>query len=49
MKVYVVFEFPDVTDVDSHEADAEIAILNDVLNGVFKHEGLASYIDEVTE
>jgi len=49
MKVYVVFEFPDVQDIDSQDADNEIAILNDVLNTVFKHEGLASYIDEVTE
>lgn len=49
MKVYVCFEFPDVHDVDSHEADTELAILNDALNVLYKHEGIAGYIDEVTE
>jgi hypothetical protein len=49
MKVHVVFEFPDVTDIDSQDADNEIAILNDALNVMYKHEGIAGYIDEVTE
>jgi len=49
MKVYVIFEFPDVTDIDSQDADNEIAILNDALNVMFRHEGIAGYITEVTE
>jgi len=49
MKVYVVFEFPDVTDIESQDADNTIAILNDALNVMFKHEGIGGYITEVTE
>ena len=48
MKVHVIFEFPDVIDIDSQDADNEIAILNAALNIMYKHEGIAGYIDEVT-
>jgi len=49
MKVHVIFEFPDVTDIDSQDADNEIAILNDALNVMYRFEGISGYIDEVTE
>lgn len=49
MKVHVIFEFPEVRDIESQDADNEIAILNDALNILYRHEGIAGYIDEVTE
>lgn len=49
MKVYVIFEFPEIRDIESPEADNEIAVLNDALNVMFRHEGIAGYITEVTE
>lgn len=49
MKIHVVFEYPDVKDIESDMATFEIALLTDVLNKIFKSEGLEGYIDEVTE
>jgi len=49
MKIHVVFEYPDVKDIESDRATFEIALLTDVLNKIFKSEGLEGYIDEVTE
>jgi hypothetical protein len=49
MKIHVVFEYPDVKDIESDRATFEIAVLTDVLNKIFKSEGLEGYIDEVTE
>ena len=49
MKIHVVFEYPDVKDIESDRATFEIAVLTDVLNNIFKSEGLEGYIDEVTE
>ena len=49
MKVYVVFEFPEIRDIESQEADNEIGILNDALNVLYRHEGIAGSIVEVTE
>jgi len=49
MKVHVIFEFPEVKDIESQDADTEIAILNHALNILYRHEGIAGSIVKVTE
>ena len=44
MKVYVVFDFPEIKDADSEEATFEIDSLSEDINAL----GYEWYIDEVT-
>lgn len=46
MKVYVVFDFPGVTDPNSEEADNIIQCLEDDLNNLFEDSGYIWYIDD---
>ena len=47
MKILVVFDFPNIKDVESNRADFEVALLADVLNNVSKEHGLSCHITEV--
>jgi hypothetical protein len=47
MKIFVVFEFPDIIDVDGQEADSAIDCLEIDLNNLAKDTGYSWYIDEV--
>jgi hypothetical protein len=49
MKVYVVFEYPDIKDSSSPDAANEIDTLNNALNILHRHEGITGSIIRVTE
>lgn len=46
MKVYVVFDFPEISDPNSIEADNIIQCLEDDLNNLFKESDQIWYIDD---
>lgn len=46
MKVYVVFDFPEITDPNSEEADNIIQCLEDDLNDFFIDSSHSWYIDD---
>lgn len=49
MKVYVVFDFPEITDVEGNAADFTIDSLSDDLEIMANTTLYQWYIDEVTE
>ena len=48
MKVRVVFDFPNITDPNSEEADETIEMLQDELKWFSENNTLDWYIDEAT-
>ena len=48
MKVRVVFDFPNITDPNSEEADETIEILQDELKWFSENHALDWYIDDAT-
>jgi len=46
MKVYVVFDFPNIKDVESSEADYIISVLEEALNSMRINDGFVGYVDE---
>jgi hypothetical protein len=49
MKIHVVFEFPNVKDIDSGQADAIIDCLSIDLRKLAEDIGCDWFIDDVTE
>ncbi len=49
MKVYVVFDFPEITDVNSPEADFAIDSLSEDLTGFARDGEYEWYIDDAEE
>ena len=47
MKILVVFDFPNIKDVESNRADFEVAYLTDILRTVQQDYGLSCHITEV--
>jgi uncharacterized protein YsxB (DUF464 family) len=48
MKVFVVFEFPEIKDVDSQDADSAIECLEIDLKTLAKQSNYSWYIDDAT-
>lgn len=49
MKVYVVFDFPEISDVNSPEADWAIDSLSEDLAGLARNGEYEWYIDDAEE
>lgn len=45
MKVYVIFEFPDIKDQDSEEASLAIEMLQEEIKGMLAYSSVLPYCD----
>jgi len=49
VKVYVVFEFPEINDVDSDEADYMVGVLESSLDSMWENDGFTGYVEKRVE